>query len=61
LKENPEFRQVNLAKLRFIGLHLKKMNQFRRKRSSFEEDELQTSMEKRKEGNLKMEFINCKG
>jgi hypothetical protein len=28
-------------------------------RSSFEEDEL-PSMEKRKEDNLKMEFINCK-
>jgi hypothetical protein len=53
LKVNPEFRQVNLAKLRFSGLHLKKMKRFRRKRSSFEEDELQTSMEKRKEGNLK--------
>jgi hypothetical protein len=36
------------------------MKRFRRKHSSFEEDELQTSMEKRKEGNLKMEFINCK-
>jgi hypothetical protein len=59
LKVNPEFRQVNLAKLRFSGLHLKKMKRFRRKRSSFEEDEL-PSMEKRKEGNLKMEFINCK-
>jgi hypothetical protein len=48
LKANPEFRQVNLAKLRFIGLHLKKMKRFRRKHSSFEEDELQTYGKKKR-------------
>jgi hypothetical protein len=48
LKANPEFRQVNLAKLRFIGLHLKKMKIFRRKRSSFEEDELPNKYGKKK-------------
>jgi hypothetical protein len=36
LKENPEFRQVNIIKVRFIGLDSKA----RRKLSSFEEDEL---------------------